>query len=161
MDYNQHYTFEEKIKIASFLGYVIKVDKYFTPVLKSQLFEVLNVIGMTLKDLQSIKYVDKNNCIEDFVKLPKSKRIDFYIIIIKIVGRNFNVLSNSQKAAFYLLFEYSRYGVDISDQDIVNVNLDFHGVLYLFRNSYREYVEANKHSNFEFDSNYDAPHTIN
>ncbi len=144
------YTDLEKHAIASFIIRIIVEENGINEQNKHYLLDILHFIGMSETEVKTMTGAfDTKKSISTILQMQKEKRLDFFIIILRLAGRICNKkyiheYSTEKMAAFFLIIKTGIFE-DISGQDLIEIDMDLHGNLLLINKSYSE-IFGNKKS---------------
>lgn len=143
------YTDLEKHAIASLIIRIFVEDNSIKEQNKMHLLDILHFIGMTETEFKSIRGAyDTQKSVATILQMPKEKRLNFNIIILRLAGRLGNIkyqheYSPEKMAAFFLIIKTGCFD-DISGQDLIEVDMDLHSILTVIKGAYWETVEKQK-----------------
>jgi hypothetical protein len=143
------YTDLEKHAIASLIIRIFVEEKGINEQNKMHLLDILHFIGMSETEFKSIRGAyDTQKSVYTILQMPKEKRLDFFIIILRLAGRLGNMKYKNEytpekMAAFFLIIKTGCFE-DISGQDLIDVDMDLHSFLVVIKGAYWETVGKQK-----------------
>ena len=141
-----NYTDLEKHAIASLIIRIFVEDNSINEQNKMHLLDILHFIGMTETEFKSIRGAyDTQKSVATILQMPKGKRLDFFIIILRLAGRLGNMkyrhqYSPEKMAAFFLIIKTGCFE-DISGQDLIDVDMDLHSFLTVIQGAYWQTIK--------------------